>query len=128
MRDRIKADRFAITMGPGRLGTFEESAGAWHETPTQVEQGLEWGRKKAIVLVRIRQLMHNALTPHQFRYLELYYFRGLSHRQIGILMGVNASTACRTVRRAVKRLKKAIAECPEDLAGIIAGGRADATE
>lgn len=119
MERKTRASRLAVSMAPDRLGMFEESAGAWHETSEEVARGLERGKRKAAVLARIRELMHGALTPHQFRYVELYYFRGLSHRQIAVLMGVNPSTACRTVRRAVKRLKKAVAECPEDLAGML---------
>lgn len=48
------------------------------------------------------------LTPHQQQVLELYIDQGMSMSGIARLLGVNKSTVSRTLRRALRRLERAL--------------------
>jgi RNA polymerase sigma factor (sigma-70 family) len=80
----------------------------WHETPEEVEEGLEWGRKKAELLQWVKRKMGRRLTKEERRCMELYYFRGLTYLEVAKATGVSVATAHRTVARSIKKLQESL--------------------
>lgn len=105
MRDNTRAGRNAVYMGPEALHLFDYEQGAWYETPEEVQAGLDWGRRKALLLAWVRRRMKKRLTPRERRCTELYFFEGHTYREIGRLTGTNASSAYRAVLRSLRKLK-----------------------
>ncbi|MCC6490551.1 MAG: hypothetical protein IT364_23905 [Candidatus Hydrogenedentes bacterium] len=104
MRDRTRAGRNAILMGPEALHLFENSRGAWFETPEEIEAGLEWGKRKAELLAWVRRQMGRRLTQRERRCMELYFFEGLTYREAGEKTGTNASSVHRAVTRSLRKI------------------------
>ncbi len=48
--------------------------------------------------------IQNVLTPRQKQVIMLYYYQKQTLRQIATQLGITESTACRTKKRACKRL------------------------
>lgn len=105
MKDRTRAGRNAVLMDPAVLRLFETERGAWFESPEEVEAGLEWGREKAALLGWVRRQMGRHLTARERRCVELYFFQGLTYREVGSATGTNASSAYRAVARSLRKLR-----------------------
>ena len=105
MRDRTRAGRNAILMGPEALHLFENARGAWYEPPEEIEAGLEWGKRKAELLAWVRRQIGRHLTPRERRCVELYFFEGLTYREAGEKTGTNASSVHRAVTRSLRKLR-----------------------
>jgi RNA polymerase sigma factor (sigma-70 family) len=105
MRDSTRAGRNAVFMGHEVLRLFENDRGAWYETPEEIEKGIEWGKRKAHLLRWVRKQMGRKLTPRERRCVELYFFEGLTYREVGQMTGTNASSAYRAVSRSIRKLK-----------------------
>ncbi len=84
-----------------------EHRGAWYETPAEIEQQLEWGKRKAELMRWVRRQMERRLTPRERRCLELYYFENLNYEQVGRATNTHCSCAWRAVRRALDKLRAA---------------------
>lgn len=112
MRDSTRAGRNAVLMGSEVLRLFETERGAWYETPEEIEQGIEWGKQKAHLLRWVRKQMGRKLTARERRCVELYFFEGLTYREVGQITGTNASSACRAVARSIRKLKMQAQEDP----------------
>ena len=110
MEKRSRASRFALTFDPVVMRLFSNERGAWHETEAEVDQGLIWGKEKAVLLAWVRKQMDRRLTPVERRCVELYYFHGLTFRQASTVTGTNASSVYRAVRRSVRKLQLAAKE------------------
>ena len=108
-----RADRNAVSVSPDFYGYIPESAAAWYESPEEVKAGLAYGRQKKILLAWVRQHMAE-LSVCQQKYIELYYFEGLSYQEIADKEGVATSTACRTVLRGIDKLRAAAGLPPSD--------------
>jgi DNA-directed RNA polymerase specialized sigma24 family protein len=107
MPERSRASRFAIYVDPAKLGFRSVKEAMWHETPEDVEAGLQWGAEKAELLKWVQRQMGRRLTKRERRCIELYYFEGLNFREVGDRTGTNASSAFRAIRRAVRKLHAA---------------------
>ena len=105
---RSRADRFAISVQPNQLHGFGNERGAWYESPEEIEEGLSWGQQKAMLLARITAELDTCLTPRERQCFELYYMRGLTFRDAADIVGIDASSVCRAVRRAVRKLRAAL--------------------
>jgi RNA polymerase sigma factor (sigma-70 family) len=87
-----------------------ECRGIWYESAEDVEAGLDWGARKAALLRWVRRQMGRQLTPRERRCIELYYFQGMTFQAVGEATGIDASNACRSVHRALLKLKMAAQE------------------
>lgn len=79
----------------------------WYESKAQIQEGLKWGERKARKLVWVRAQMLLWLSPVERRAIELYYFEDLNYRQAATVMGLNASSVYRAVRRGIGKLRQA---------------------
>jgi len=104
---RTRASRFAASMDPTLLDKANQTQGCWYETQEEIEQGLEWGRRKAELLKWVRRQMGRRLTTRERRCVELYFFKGMTYREVGKAMGTNG-----TVRRSVRKLRNAAKKQP----------------
>jgi RNA polymerase sigma factor (sigma-70 family) len=107
MTKRTRASRYESVLTPDLLKRFTEEQGAWYESPEEVEEALAWGREKARLLRWVRKQMRGSLTPRQMTQIELYFFHGLTYRQVAQKLGINEATAHRGVQRALRKLKRA---------------------
>ena len=57
---------------------------------------------------RVQRVMEQELTEKQRRVIEDHYLRGMRVTDIASLYGVNKSTVSRTLRRAMKRLRRSL--------------------
>ena len=105
MRDRTRAGRNAVLMGPEAVRLFQTERGAWFETPEEIEAGLEWGKQKAELLQWVRRQMGRHLTVRERRCIELYFFEGLTYREAGEKTGTNASSVYRAVARSLRKIR-----------------------
>ena len=104
MCERSRASRFAIVVGPDTIGSRSSKDAMWYESPEDVEAGLQWGAEKAALLKWIQRQMGRRLTKRERSCVELYYFEGLTFREVGDRTGTNASSAFRAIKRAVRKL------------------------
>ena len=102
---RTRSERMAMYVAPARLDRVIRERQAWYETREEIEAGVEWGRIKCRLLqwVRLRMDMH--MTPQERRCLELYYFFGLTVREIGEDTKLTNSAIHASLRRCVHRLR-----------------------
>lgn len=107
MEKRTFADRFKVTCAPTIIESFGGGDGAWAETEEEVAAGLAWGEEKARLLKWVRKQMRRRLTEKQRAAIQLYYFEDLTYVEMGVRMGCAPSSACRTVHRAIRRLREA---------------------
>jgi len=107
MSERSRARRFELVVGPNIIQIHNTQESAWYETPEEIEAGLKWGEEKAKLLKWVRRAMGRKLTLRERRCVELYYFEGLSFREVGRRTGTNASSCCRAITRAVRKLRAA---------------------
>ena len=77
----------------------------WHETEQERARAIEEARRRAELLRWVRRQMGRRLTSVEQRCVEQYYFQGLTYRDAGACVGLNASSVCRAVRRAVNKLR-----------------------
>ncbi|MDZ4857828.1 MAG: sigma-70 family RNA polymerase sigma factor [Candidatus Hydrogenedentes bacterium] len=107
MSERSRARRFELVVSPTIIGMHNVTEAAWYETPEEIEAGLRWGEEKAKMLAWVRRAMGRRLTVRERRCLELYYFEGLTFREVGDRTGTNASSVYRAIGRAVRKLRAA---------------------
>ena len=105
MENRRRADRFALTMSPELLRSMNIRRGMWHESPEEVEAGLEWGRRKAQLLRWVRRKMGRRLTPRERECVELHFFQGMTYIEIAAATGTSPGVAHRAVVRSLRKLR-----------------------
>lgn len=105
-----KANRHEVILSPEAIKHFDLTASAWHETPEEIEAGLAWGREKAVLLRWVRRQMKRRLTACERRCLELYFFKGMTYREMAACSGRNVTSAYRAVQRSLRKLRAAIEE------------------
>ncbi|NUM52244.1 MAG: sigma-70 family RNA polymerase sigma factor [Candidatus Hydrogenedentes bacterium] len=123
MIQRSRASRFIVYARPEfmQFRTIQEKM--WYETPEEIEDGLRWGEEKAALLKWVRRQMGRRLTKRERRCIELYFFEGLTFREVGDRTGTNASSAYRAIGRAIRKLHKAAAKGEGNLAKAMPKGR-----
>lgn len=104
MTERSRASRFAVNINPDRFQFRNMKEAMWYESPEEIEAGLEWGEEKAKLLRWVQRQMGRRLTKRERRCIELYYFEGMTFREVADRTGTNASSAHRAIRRAVRKL------------------------
>jgi len=122
MCERSRASRFAISVGPEFLQFRTASEAMWYESPEDVEKGLRRGEEKAALLQWVQRQMGRRLTQRERRCIELYYFEGLTFREVGDRTGTNASSAFRAIKRAVRKLHATAAKGEGNLAKFMPKG------
>jgi RNA polymerase sigma factor (sigma-70 family) len=110
MVKRSRASRYALVMSPDVMRMFRHDQAAWYESEEDVEEGLEWGRRKAALLKWMRRQIGRRLTARERRFIELYFFEGLSYRETADREGTALSHVHRTVQRGLRKLRAAAAE------------------
>ena len=105
MDTRRRSDRFAMTMSPEFFRMANIRRGMWHETPEEIEAGLEWGRRKAELLRWVRRQIGRTLTPRERRCLTLYFFRGMTFPEVAEATGMSLPAAHRAVARSLRKLR-----------------------
>ena len=110
MEERIRADRHESLLSPEIMRSFRLEQSAWYETKSDIDAGVIWGLRKAVLLAWVREQMHTKLTARERHCLELYYFRGLTYRQAGAATSTNASSVYRAVKRSIRKLRMAAKE------------------
>ena len=81
--------------------------GMWYESPEEVAKGLEWGRRKAVLLRWVRRQMGRRLTARERNCLELYFFCGMTLLEVGEATRTSKAAACRAVARSLRKLRAA---------------------
>lgn len=107
MESRRRADRFAVQMTPQFFKMLNIKRGMWYESPEEVAKGLEWGRRKAVLLRWVRRQMGRRLTARERNCLELYFFRGMTLLEVGEATRTSKAAACRAVARSFRKLRAA---------------------
>jgi len=107
MKRGNRASRFAVPISPVDLENIPECQGAWYESEEEIKAGLKRGSEKARLLRWIRREMGRRLTLRERRCVELYFFRGMSLREVGAATGTAPSSACRAVQRSLRKLRHA---------------------
>ena len=120
---RSRASRCAITMSPEVMRMFRHDQAAWHESEEDVAAGLEWGRQKAALLRWMRRQIGRRLTARERRFIELYFFEGLSFREAADRERTAVSHVHRTVQRGLRKLRTAAGEERDELAPWLKGLR-----
>lgn len=110
--NELRPEPHASRFTPQALDQFVAEARAWYESSEDVRRGLIDGHRKAQLIAWIRRHMETDLAKREVRFIELHYFVGLSQARIARIEGVHASTVCRTIKGAIKRLRAATAEDP----------------
>lgn len=110
MTKRSQASRYEVLLTPDLLKNWSERRGAWYETPEELEEALAWGLEKARLLRWVRRQMRGKLTSRQMVHIELYFFRGMTYRQVAQTLGINTATAHRSVQSALRKLRQAAAQ------------------
>jgi len=106
--ENTRAERLRLCFDPNALDRFEVNHGAWFEPPEEIARGLRQGQRKAVLLAWVRAQMLLVLTPREQQCLELYYFQGgMTYEAIGRRTGTHASSCCRAVHRALRKLRAA---------------------
>lgn len=105
MEHKTRAQRIEVLVRPQKIDLFCVEEGAWYETPEEIERGLEVGREKAQLLRWVRRQMGRKLTARERHCVELYFFEGLTFREIARQTDTNASSAHRAVKRALRKLR-----------------------
>jgi DNA-directed RNA polymerase specialized sigma24 family protein len=112
MRETTRTQRNAIRLAPTGLDGVEESRGLWFESREEVEQGLDWGRRKAGLMQWLRRHMEHRLTPRERRCLELHFLEELPYTLVAERERCSTSSAHRAVARALHKLRAAAEEEP----------------
>jgi len=107
VESRRRADRFAVLMTPGFFRMLNVRRGMWYESPEEVAKGLEWGRRKAVLLRWVRRQMGRRLTARERNCLKLYFFRGMTLLEVGEATCTSKAAACRAVARSLRKLRAA---------------------
>ncbi|NIA13595.1 MAG: hypothetical protein GWP08_05895 [Nitrospiraceae bacterium] len=115
MEKRSRASRFALVFSPEFFNGVAIQRGPWYETAEEVADGLAWGKRKERLLRWVRVQMTERLTQRERECIELYYFRGLSCRQMGVVTGTHASSAHRALQRGIRKLRAAVVESGQQL-------------
>lgn len=123
MTERSRASRFAIFVSPEKLYLRSVHEAMWYESPEEIEAGLQWGAEKAVLLKWLHRQIGRRLTRRERRCLELYYFEGLTFREVADRTGTNASSAFRAIERAVRKLRAAADKGENNLAAAMPKGR-----
>jgi DNA-directed RNA polymerase specialized sigma24 family protein len=108
MKTRSRADRLAVHVSPSFFRLVPASRSAWYETEEEIEAGLAWGRRKAVLLRWVRRQMGRRLSLRERRCIELCFFEGRSYVEAAAITGTNPSSAQRAVERSLRRLRKSV--------------------
>lgn len=98
--------RLGMRVGEFSLELLAENDSPWFETKEETQSGLESRRRKQVQLARIKLAMYEHLKESDISIIELRFFHGLTLRQIGVIMDLNASTVHRRIRNSILTLKK----------------------
>ena len=116
MRNKSRASRLAIHIDPEVMARMGESRGAWFESPEEIEAGIEWGLQKEELLRWVHRQMGRRLSKRERRCLELYFFQGMTYKQVAKSLGISPTGAWRAVRRSLATLEAcAKEEAPQPL-------------
>ena len=95
---------------PEWMASFTNEEGLWHEREDdRARAGLE-AEERARLLRWVRAQMARRLTQAERRAVELYFFEGLTYREAGARIGMNATSVYRGVARSIRKLRQAAAE------------------
>ena len=64
------------------------------------------GKPNMKLIKKLRQAMENELTEIEKDTIEMYYFENKTQLEISKILGKNASTVCRNLKRGKSKLKK----------------------
>lgn len=101
-------DRLGKKLGAGLLHRLSATDSPWYETQDEIRDQLRWGRVKAQQLKWVRSQIVLRLTKMEGQCIRFYYFKGLTYREIAANLGTNVSTVHRTVRRGIRKLRRAL--------------------
>lgn len=107
-----RENRYAVKIPQQVLDDMNQRRGAWYESPAEIAVGLDWGRRKALLMRWVRHTMNARLSQREQQCIELHYLAGLTHRQAGQATGTAASSVCRAIHRGLRKLRSAAAEDP----------------
>ena len=91
------------------LGRAKKNLQRIAERRLVIEKNREWDHLD-VSDPEVGKVIMSALTPHQAVCFYLYYSEWLSMREISRLTGIDASSICRTVNRAVARITDLLGE------------------
>ena len=104
---RAHVDIRSEIVGPLGSVPLARARGIWYETPEEVAAGLAWGKRKAVLLRRVRRYMRTSLSECERVCAELYFFGGKNCREIAEATGSTPPSVHRAVSRAARKLRKA---------------------
>lgn len=107
MARKKRVDMPTLIVDSDLLRRLSTSQSLWFEAPEEIEDGLEWGRRKAELLRWVRRTMGRKLTQREWRCIELHFFKDLTYGEVGLLLGTSTSSVHRAVHRALSKLREA---------------------
>lgn len=110
MKNTRRGSRLGITVDPETLTYVPVSRAIWYETEEEIEAGLAWARRKAVLFRWLRRQMGERLTLRERQCVELRFFSGLSLEDVAKEAGMSLSGASRAVRRSLRKLRQAAQE------------------
>ncbi|HPO15822.1 MAG TPA: sigma factor-like helix-turn-helix DNA-binding protein [Candidatus Hydrogenedentes bacterium] len=102
-----RENRNSVRLMPDKLEDYQQSDAMWYETPEERKAGLEWGRRKQVLLRWVRRQMRRRLRLRERRFLEMRYFDALTFKEIGQEGQIDPSHAWKIVKRSIAKLQKA---------------------
>ncbi len=105
-----RENRNSVRLMPDKLKDYQQSDAMWYETPEERKAGLEWGRRKQVLLRWVRRQMRRRLTLRERRFVEMRYFDALTFKEIGEKGQIDPSHAWKIVQRSLAKLRQATVE------------------
>lgn len=102
------SQRLGKRAGDHALEQLDNAKNPWHESPEEVEAGLQRGAIKEQQLKRVARIMAEVLTPEQRVTLELRYTYRLTYREIAAIMERDVSTIHRRIQRSIRKIRKRV--------------------
>lgn len=110
MARRNKGERYGLRIPPALMERLTVEEGFWHESRSEVDQGLRHGARKAELLAWVERRMETRLTVREAECIRLHYFQGRSLRAIHVHTGLGLATVHRAIQRGLKKLRQAASE------------------
>ena len=94
------------SVDPRHIALMSEEDALWHETDSEIERGLAYGREKERLLKWVRRQAKRRLTSRERMCVEMYYLENLRYREIARRLKIHPAVVQRAVKRGLRKLKE----------------------
>ncbi|MBI1320275.1 MAG: hypothetical protein GC168_15215 [Candidatus Hydrogenedens sp.] len=104
--DHSRAHRFRVTLAPAIIDHFHHEQGAWKASPHEERCRERHQARCRVLMAWVEERIPRLLTNRERQCIDLYFYRGMSYREIGEATSTNKSSAFRGVERALRKLRE----------------------